>query len=169
LSPSSDAWANAAAVDLLTDLADRAIEVSIVSGRLHLVPGDALTGEDAAAIRQHRADLTILVLACDDRTLDRLAALQAGTLVPGVPVRGRCHTCGEVHEDGRRIGSCGWCRLAGVQLAHWRVADAVQRTGQVDPVLRQQADTADVAPCLLSLFPRSISGLTSSLFEEAVA
>ncbi len=157
----SDAWGNVEARGLLIDLADRGIEAAVVAGRLVLTPASALTDADRAAIRRHRADLVILALAADERTLARLAALQSGALRPGDPVPGQCSTCGSRHETPTRIGPCGWCRLAEIQCRHWRAL----RTPD-SAAVQVQAHAAVLSPCLLALFPAAIRGADRpALFE----
>jgi hypothetical protein len=164
----SDAWPNQAAVTVLNALNDRGIEASVVAGRLRLVPADVLTPEDVAAIQTHRVDLMLMTLVSDDRTLDRLAGFQSGRLVLGASTdAGHCHTCAEPHEDARRIGPCGWCRLAAIQYRHQQLTDADVTTGTVPDAVRLQAAAAVLSPHLLALFPFSISGnTTTTLFSE---
>lgn len=115
MSPSSEAWQNeGAGAALLTDLADRGIVVSVVAGRLHLVPGDALTVADRALLQQQRAAVLVAVLCRDRRTRDRLEGLRTGRLPlwPGAVDLARCYVCGGALPGHRPLGRCGPCAVA---------------------------------------------------------
>lgn len=117
--PGTDAWANHDARRLLSVLADRGVSVTVKGGRLDVRPASRLLRGEELEIRRHRLDLLLLVLACDERTLDRLLILRR-TAVRGTPRsrppnvdRRRCYSCGDMVPPSRRMNRCGWCALAG--------------------------------------------------------
>lgn len=132
--PRPDAWANHDARALLADLADRGVVVTVAAGRLDVRPASRLTPGDVAQLRRHRLDLLVLVLACDERTLDRLLdlrrAAQRGTprAVPATQTPGACYACREPLPAHRARGRCGWCALAGRQYAGAPLTADVLRT-----------------------------------------
>lgn len=108
---SPDVLANLPARALLLDLDARGVRLLVRRGNLATTTPERLTEADRAVLRQHKRDLLVLVLICDDRTLDRLLALRAGTLGRQRAATG-CHQCGGAMPSDRPRGRCGFCALA---------------------------------------------------------
>jgi hypothetical protein len=111
--PNSDAWANTVARTLVVALTDRGVTLQVRAGRLRVEPMRLVSVGEVGLLRRHRADLIVIVLACDDRTLDRLLALRSGRLGQvAYSTEGRCHVCADTLPSDRVQGRCGWCSLA---------------------------------------------------------
>lgn len=109
----SDMPVSGVASDLLRDLNERAVEVQVVAGRLHIRPASRLTDTDREVLRQHRDDLAVLALCRDPRTCDRVAGLRARRLPrPGRPQPGACVVCNDPLPTDRARARCSWCSLA---------------------------------------------------------
>lgn len=136
----SDAWQNHDARGLLLDLADRGVSVTVRAGRLDVRPASLVRPEEVAALRQHKRDLLVLVLACSDQVLDRLLEMRAGRLLNARPstAPGLCHCCGSALPSDREHGRCGSCALASRLYAG-----------------------APLTPDLLLLFPADVRGPVS--------
>jgi hypothetical protein len=106
-----DVLANVAARTLLLDLDTRGIHLCVQHGNLATRMPGALMEGDRQALRRHKPDLLVLVLICEDRTLDRLLALRSGALGRERAATG-CYLCGDALPDGRPLGRCGWCAVA---------------------------------------------------------
>jgi hypothetical protein len=107
----SDAWRNVDARGLVLDLADRGITLGVVAGRVRAAPAELLTAADEAALRRLKADVMVIILACDERTIDRLLLLRRGTPVTAQGAGG-CYLCGGEMPPDRSSGRCGWCSVA---------------------------------------------------------
>jgi hypothetical protein len=112
MSGMTDAWADEVARGLVLDWADRGIEASLSHGRIRLSPASAVLPAEFDLLRTHRAAVLLLLLACDERTLVRLARLRAGESSPPALLPGVCRDCGDSLPPAVRWGSCGWCATA---------------------------------------------------------
>jgi hypothetical protein len=111
--PTSDVLENLVARGLLLDLADRGVSMKVQHGALTVWPMARVAPYEVELLRRHRDDLRILVLVCDDRTLDRLLEMRAGRLGQTITTTaGHCHCCSDLLPDDREHGRCGWCAVA---------------------------------------------------------
>ncbi|MGV3518841.1 hypothetical protein [Luteitalea sp.] len=133
---SADVWTDLEARGLLLDLEARGIVLSVHRGNLASQQAGLLTDADRALLAEHKPALLLLVLAFDDRTLVRLARLQAGEVGPPVLLPGLCRDCGDSLPLAVRWGVCGWCAIA-----------------------RRQHTRAPLPESLLEVFPAEVVGL----------
>jgi len=112
--PASDVWQNTVARGLVLDLADRGVHLEVRLGRLQVAPMRLVSLGEVALLRGHRDDLIVLVLTCDDRTLNRLIDMRAGRQLGYArpSTAGHCHVCVDPLPDDRPHGRCGWCAIA---------------------------------------------------------
>lgn len=104
---------NLAARGLLLELEARGVRLLVRRGNLAAKAHERLNDADRAALVRHKRDLLLLVLLCDERTLDRLAALWRGSGCPQTLLApGTCYSCGELLPEHRTTGRCGFCALA---------------------------------------------------------
>jgi len=121
-----------AALPLLLKLEADGFSVNIDGDKLLVNPVSRLAPGVRQQLREHKADLLMLIRVCDDGVQERRAAfasqiarnlalsgkpmLPALVFVPGLAyVAGRCHSCAEPMET-TRIAKCWRCCLA------WRLA-----------------------------------------------
>jgi hypothetical protein len=110
-----DVMAHADARALLDRLQRAGIRLQLSRGNICSLQSDRIAPEDVMSIRQWKPIIMVLLLAFDERTLDRLVSLKAGRL--GGPdaeatERPSCYACGENLPRRRPMGRCGWCAIA---------------------------------------------------------
>jgi hypothetical protein len=97
---------------LVLDWAARGIEASLSYGRIRVSPAAAVLPRELEVLRLHHPAVVVVLLACNPRTLARLARLRARESSPSTLVAGLCRDCGGSLPTAVRWGACGWCCLA---------------------------------------------------------
>lgn len=99
--------------ELLGRLVSRGVRLVVRRGVLATMSDPALLSEDdRAQLAFLKWEIAVLVLAGDDRLIDRLVHVERPRGGDGSDWPASCVTCGDALPRGRVRARCGWCALA---------------------------------------------------------